>query len=218
MADVEVAELEVTDLVERVDLGEFTGRLVRLDAAAMVRLRCRDGRVDAWAQTPFDALVTRSVHGDLAPPDLTVAGSDLLAALTVQRARRVDPGRALDARWRGALPPAQGWLPLEEVPVAELEALSDRGISLAGRNPGRRGAPSSALLDQPALTVSGSRCSVEVPMRCLFALAGMGLIGQGGGERGGGTVRVSVTDSWLRLDTPRGAVVRRRRALLPLLV
>ena len=31
-------------------------------------------------------------------------------------------------------------------------------------------------------------------------------------------VRVSATDSWLRLDSRYGAVVRRRHALLPLLV
>jgi hypothetical protein len=32
------------------------------------------------------------------------------------------------------------------------------------------------------------------------------------------TVRVSATDSWLRLDARYGAVLRRRHALLPLLV
>jgi hypothetical protein len=31
-------------------------------------------------------------------------------------------------------------------------------------------------------------------------------------------VRVSATDSWLRLDAHYGAVLRRRHALLPLLV
>ena len=32
------------------------------------------------------------------------------------------------------------------------------------------------------------------------------------------TVRVTATDAWLRLDARYGAVVRRRHALLPLLV
>ena len=38
----------------------------------------------------------------------------------------------------------------------------------------------------------------------------------GGGEDG--SVRVSATDAWLRLDARYGAVVRRRTLTLPLLV
>jgi hypothetical protein len=56
---------------------------------------------------------------------------------------------------------------------------------------------------------------VGVPLRCLFALSGMGFVG---GHAAAETVRVSATDSWLRLDARYGAVLRRRHALLPLLV
>jgi hypothetical protein len=55
---------------------------------------------------------------------------------------------------------------------------------------------------------------VKVPMRCLFALSGMGFLADGDDD----TVRVTATDSWLRLDARYGAVSRRRHALLPLLV
>lgn len=223
MAEQEVAEQEVTGLQvadpgERADLGAFTARVVRLDPDAVVRLRCRDGRVELWAQTPFDALVSRSARGELAPPHLTVGASDLLAALTVERGCRVDPGRPMAPRWRGALPPADGWRALEDVPITELESLAERGLAVARENPGLRGKPPPTLLDQTVLTVSAEGVTVGVPMSCLFALAGMGFLGESGGREGfDSTVRISVTGTWLRLDARHGAVLRCRHALLPLL-
>jgi hypothetical protein len=60
---------------------------------------------------------------------------------------------------------------------------------------------------------------VKVPMRCLFALSGMGfLVADNGTADSDETIRVTATDSWLRLDARYGAVLRRRHALLPLLV
>jgi hypothetical protein len=57
---------------------------------------------------------------------------------------------------------------------------------------------------------------VKVPLRCLFALSGMGFLGDTGPDAG--VVRVSATGSWMRLDARYGAVVRRRVTTLPLLV
>ena len=51
-----------------------------------------------------------------------------------------------------------------------------------------------------------------MPLRCLFALSGMGFVDPDG------EVRVSATGAWLRLDAHYGAVVRRRTLTLPLLV
>lgn len=210
-----MAELRVPDPVERDDLGAFAARAVRLDGGALVRLRGRGDRVDAWVSTPFDALVTRSVPGSVVPADLTVAAADLLAALAVVGGAVVDPGRPQDARWRSALPPEQGWRDVETVPAGVLAELADRGAEVARENPGPHGAPPSGLLDQKVITVSGSGFDVGVPLRCLFALSGMGFVGA---HESGETVRVSATDAWLRLDARYGAVVRRRYALLPLLV
>jgi hypothetical protein len=70
-------------------------------------------------------------------------------------------------------------------------------------------------LDQKVITVSGAGFEVGVPLRCLFALSGMGFVGTSSVSE---TVRVSATDSWLRLDARYGAVLRRRHAALPLLV
>jgi len=49
----------------------------------------------------------------------------------------------------------------------------------------------------------------------LFAMSGMGFLGANDAEE---QVRVTATDAWLRIDARFGAVVRRRHALLPLLV
>jgi hypothetical protein len=214
-------ELVLSDPAERDDLGAFVARAVRLDQQAAVRLRTRPasdeqaGRIDAWVTTPFDVLVTRSVHGTVRPADVTVSGSELLAALTVMRGDRLDPGPARDLLWHSAIPPVGGWLPVDDLPVSVITELADRGAELAKENRGPNGNPPASLLDQPVLTVSGSGLDIKVPMRCLFALSGMGFLGAGSGQE---IVRVTATDSWLRIDARYGAVVRSRRALLPLLV
>ncbi|MEJ2867015.1 hypothetical protein WCD74_04515 [Actinomycetospora sp. OC33-EN08] len=213
--------LAVPDAAQREDLAEFVGRAVRLDGAAVVRLRARPGApdaVEAFAPTPFDALVTRSAPGTLEPADVTVVGSDLLAALAVAGGERVEPGVAVDERWRGPLPPlrpGQRWQVVGEVPAGELGRLAEKGVA-AARAGDPSGRPSAALLDQVVLTVSDEAAALEVrvPMRCVFALSGMGFVGAGAADE---AVRVSTDGGWLRLDARGGAVVRRRRAQLPLL-
>jgi hypothetical protein len=209
-----MTRLTVPDPDERGDLGAFVARVVRLDQAALVRLQAGGGTVTAWAATPFDVLATRTVHGALEPADVTVPAPSLLTALTVERADTVDPGSG--GLWHGELPPAEGWQPVDDVPAAELERLTERGLAVARENAGPMGPPAS-LLDQTVLTVSaGARPSVKVPLRCLFALSGMGFLGDTGPDAG--VVRVSATGTWLRLDARYGAVVRRRITTLPLLV
>jgi hypothetical protein len=165
--------------------------------------------------TPFDALVTRSVRGSARPGDLTVGGTDLLAAVAVVNMVAVDPGRAQDALWRCALPPELGWREVDQVPAEVLADLVDQGAALARDHRGPHGSPTPALLDQKVIIISGAGSTVGVPLRCLFALSGMGFVGN---RTANETVRVSATDSWLRLDARYGAVLRRRHALLPLLV
>ena len=117
--------------------------------------------------------------------------------------------------WRSALPPAEGWKQVDNLPVAVMTELADHGVAVAKENAGPHGTPPASLLDQTVLTVSGSGLDVKIPLRCLFALSGMGFLGAGDE---GGSVRVTATDAWLRIDARFGAVVRRRHALLPLLV
>ena len=202
--------LTVPDADERGDLGAFVARVVRLDPAAAARLRAGAGTVTAWASTPFDVLATRTVHGHVDPSDVTVSANALLTALAVEKAATVDPG--VGGLWPGDLPPDTGWSPVDVVPAAEIDALTERGLAVARENAGPLGPPTS-LLDQNVLTVSApAGPTVKVPLRCLFALSGMGFVG------GDGDVRVSATGGWLRLDAHYGAVVRRRTLTLPLLV
>ncbi|HWC81336.1 MAG TPA: hypothetical protein VG756_15395 [Pseudonocardiaceae bacterium] len=212
-----MAELHVPDPADRDDLGAFVARSVRLDGQAVVRLRTRGAElVDAWVATPFDVLATRTVRGRVDPADITVSGNELLAALAVVGGERVDPGPPRDLLWRAALPPTEGWALVDELPVGVVSSLADRGVSVARENPGPNGAAPTSLLDQDVLTVSGAGYEVKVPMRCLFALSGMGFLADTG-SAGADTVRVTATDSWLRIDARFGAVLRRRHALLPLL-
>lgn len=208
-----MSALHITDQDDRGDLGTFVGRVVRLDQTAAVRLLgSASGRVTAWAGTPFDVLATRAVPGTVEPADVTTYATTLLSALSVDRADTVDPGSG--GLWQGLLPPDAGWAVVDSVPAAELEGLTERGLTLAREHAGPLGPPAS-LLDQTVLTVAGpAGPPVRIPMRCLFALSGMGFVGAG---EAGETVRVSATTSWLRLDARYGAVVRRRITALPLL-
>jgi hypothetical protein len=212
-----VPELEFAEQAERDNLGAFVARAVRLEAATVVRLRNREGgRIDSWVATPFDVLATRTVQGRVEPADVTVSGNELLAALAVSRGDRIDPGPVLDLQWRSALPPQAHWQVVESLPARVVTELADRGLELARENAGPHGTPPASLLDQNVLTVAGDGLEVKIPLRCLFAMSGMGFLGSPGSADE--HVRVTATDSWLRIDARFGAVVRRRHALLPLLV
>lgn len=206
--------LTVPDVADRSDLAQFVGRAVRLDSGAIVRLRVRgEGTVAVFASTGFDAIAARSVAGTLSPGDTTVHAADLLTALAVLQSESVDPGFAVDAAWRSALPPEHGFAHVDDVPAQVLAELAEQGVALAREHGGTHGPPTS-LLDSAVLTVHGGGHEVSVPLRCVFALSGMGFVGEGGHE----PVRVRATSGWLRLDARYGSVLRRRHAQIPLLM
>lgn len=221
-----MTELRVADAAERENLAAFVARAVRLDGQTVVRLRRREaapGVLDAWTMTPFDVLATRGVRGEIEPGDVTVSGNELLAALTVAGGERMDPGPSRDLQWRSDLPTSGAWQHVDDLPTSVVTEVTERGVEVARDNVGPQGTPPASLLDQPVLTVSNDDVDLKVQMRCLFALSGMGFTGDGSGEGGSAAgeaaddvVRVSATDSWLRMDARYGAVVRRRHALLPL--
>ena len=209
-----MAILTPADRADRDDATAFTGRVTRWDPAGLIRLRTDGDTVRMWAGTPFDALVTRAVRGTLTPADVTVHAGNLLSGLAVATAPAVDPGPTVDAAWRSQLPPPGGWVLVDEVPATVLAALAEEGAIGARDRPGPAGAASIALLDTEVLTVSGAGMRVVLSLRMVFALAGMGFAPNVPDE----LVRVSATDAWARIDARYGAVVRRRHALLPLLV
>lgn len=207
--------LRMADATERSDLASFVGRVVRLGSGSLVRLRVgEDGTIGVWATTPFDVLVTRVARGELQPADTTVKARELLTALAVLRAEAVDPGVGMDSAWRTPLPPGEGFGHLEDVPGAVVGELAEQGAALAREHPGPGGGPSGALLDQEVLTVHSGGEQIGVPLRCVFALSGMGFVGEGERE----PIRVRATRGWLRLDARYGSVLRQRRPQVPLLL
>lgn len=207
-----MAILRPAEKADRDDAAAFAGRVARWDATGPVRLRADGEMVRLWATTPFDTFVTRAIRGGIEPVDATVHAGNLLSALAVGTDDDVDPGPVIDATWRSQLPPTQGWIVVDEVPVEVIAEIADRGIEQAKESPGPAGGASTALLDSEAITVSGNGMRVMVPMRMLMALSGMGFAPPADGE----LVRVSATDAWARVDARYGAVVRRRHSLLPL--
>lgn len=207
--------LTLVGAADRTDLAAFLTRALRLDEAAVVRLRRRgDGLVGAWVQTGFDALAVRSVRGTVDPADTSVAVDALRAALVAATGDpiEVDPGWAMDSAWRGALPPDDGYTHVDDVPARVLIDLAHRGVTLTRDQGAQR--PPSSLLAQEVLEVSGDGTTVGVPMRMVFALGAMGFVpvaGPGDGEvPDGELVRVRATATWLRLDARFGSVCLRR--------
>ena len=185
---------------------------MRLDDAAVVRLRERDGGlVVAWVATGFDVLASRVVAGRVRPADMS-AGADALAhgLGAMDSSGHVDPGFPMDSAWRGALPPDSGFAHIDDVPARVVLDLAQRGIELAKEHSSSHGPPAS-LLDQEVLAVSSARGDVEIPMRCVFALTAMGFLPNDPASLPADEiVRVRALPAWLRIDARFGSVYRRR--------
>jgi hypothetical protein len=192
----------------RADLAVFVDHALRLDDAAVVRLRARsDGLMTAWVATGFDVLASRVVGGTVRPDDMSVAADALARGLAaMDESGYVDPGFAMDSAWRAALPPESGFTHLDDVPARAMLDLAQRGARLAKEHSSSHGPPAS-LLDQEVIQVSAAGKTVGLPMRCVFALTAMGFLPPGDADH---MIRVRVLPTWLRLDAPFGSVYRRR--------
>ncbi|BBZ40595.1 hypothetical protein [Mycobacterium conspicuum] len=194
----------------RADLATFVDNAIRLDDAAVIRLRARSaGLLTAWVATGFEVLASRVVAGKLRPDDLSVGANELARGLSAMDASGyVDPGFAMDSAWRGALPPESGFTHLDDVPAPVLLDLAQQGARLAKEHSSSHGPPVS-LLDQEVIQVSSNEVSVGLPMRCVFALTAMGFLPQSP-EDADEIIRVRITPAWLRIDARFGSVYRRR--------
>ncbi len=196
----------------RKDLATFVDHAMRLDDAAVIRLRARSrGLLSAWVATGFDVLASRIVVGRVRPDDLTVGADALARGLSAADASGyVDPGFSMDSAWRGALPPESGFVHLEDVPARVMLDLAQRGARLAKEHGSSHGPPVS-LLDQEVIRVTSADVSVGLPMRCVFALTAMGFLPQSPDAIAADEiVRVRVLPNWLRVDAKFGSVYRRR--------
>jgi hypothetical protein len=196
----------------RGDLAAFVERALRLDDAAVVRLRARSGGLlTAWVATGFDVLASRVVAGTVQPDDLSVGADELARGLAaVDSSGYVNPGFPMDSAWRGALPPDSGFTHLDDVPARLMLDLAQRGAQLAKEHGSAHGPPAS-LLDHEVIRVSSADVSVGVPMRCVFAMTAMGFLPQSPeAVDADEIVRVRMLPAWLRIDARFGSVYRRR--------
>jgi hypothetical protein len=205
--------LWIDDAHQREDLATFVDRALRLDDAAVVRLRVRGGaseQVVAWVATGFDVLASRVFFGRLRPDDLSAGADALRAGLSASHGGYVDTGMPMDSAWRGALPPETGFVHVDDVPARVMLDLAQQGTTLAREHGGAHGPPSS-LLEQDVVVVSSDELTVGIPMRCVFALTAMGFLPVSGELLSAGEiVRVRAHAAWLRVDARFGSVYRRR--------
>lgn len=208
------------------DAGAFLARLVRLDPAALVRLRSTGaGRVTLWAYLPWSVLVTRTVSGP-GPGDATVAAAELLGELDRGGSRL--PARR-DAGWRWPLPATSGRA-IEELPSTQLRQLAAAAAGtlrsaasggVGGRAVGQR-MLRDALLDHVAVVVTGAARAagadravaadrVAVSQRLIQAVVRMGFLGSatatvsGLPVPGADSVQVRTVGRWVGLAAPFGA-------------
>jgi hypothetical protein len=190
----------------RADAGAFLARLLRLDPAAVVRLRPGSvGHVVIWARLPFDALVSRGLAADIGR-DVTVRASELLAAVGAGR----DLPAPRDADWRWPLPPPAA-VDVEEVPAAEIlriaaaaadTARAALGSGVDGRAVGSRRVR-DALLDHVPIVVEAGAERVEVPQRLVQAVVRMSFV------KPEGRVVVRRAGAWVGLAGEYGAAWHR---------
>lgn len=200
------------------DVEAFLSRLVRLDPAALVRLRPAGPRCALWGQVPWNVLVSRTVEGPVTgaagTADLTVRAADWLAAGVGDVAAL----ERLDARWRTPLPGGDVRV-LETLPSSALRGLGEAAArtlreteagGVGGRAVGAR-ALRDALLDHVAIVVTAEdtpgreSMRVEVPQRLVQAVARMGFLGAGDDP-----ARVIHSGRWIGVAAPFGVAWWRR--------
>jgi hypothetical protein len=217
----------VIDAAGRADAGAFLVRLVRLDPAAVVRLkpaslsaRQASDATELWARLPFDVLATRRVRTRLTE-DITVSAAELLAALDSDgRSDEGWPPRR-DTDWRWALPPGRGSA-IERIPAVELvrvAAAASRTLRQAasegvgGRAVGER-VLRDALLDHVAISVTGADDErIDIPQRVVQGVVRMGFLGPVAYGSKATTsddyVTVRLATGWIVVDASYGSVCYR---------
>jgi hypothetical protein len=192
------------------EVAPFLGRLVRLDPAAVVRLRRVDpGMVDLgtagadlialWGRVPWGALVTRTVPGAV-EADTSVAAGALLQSLT-EGDGSLPPAR--DRDWRWALPPGAGTA-VETLPAGEVHRLGAAAAETLAAARGRVGERMlrDALLDHVPIVVTAENREIEIRQGLVQALLRMAFMN----TDGKGEVTVRITGTWVGLAAEYGSV------------
>lgn len=181
-------------------------RALALQDDAYVRFqRVGEHDIDVFVTTPFDCVASRRVRGTVSRDGAVVPARRVLEALETSTGAL---GAAQDQNWPGALPPAQGFVLREEVPISTARQLADEGRNLARQFAGPLGPPVS-LLDAVVITVDADDRGpkLEIPMRAVFTCTSLGLIpGFEAPVEVPRYLRVSSAGRWVRIDAPFGTV------------
>jgi hypothetical protein len=183
------------------DAGPFLARLVRLDPAALVRVRpAGPDTVTLWGRVPWRVLVARTAGGR-ATGDLTVPAAALFDL--VRAGRDELPGRR-DGDWLWPMPPGAGDA-VESVPAAELIRLGEAAARTLRSAAGQMGERvlRDALLDHVAIAVdTGGGAPVEVRQGLVQAMLRMGFVT----TEDGGVITIRTSRQWVGLAGRHGEV------------
>lgn len=205
-----------------VGLRALLTRAMGLDASASVRLRQHDdASAEVFVTTPFEVVASRRVEGTVGRDGAVVSAQSLLDALETSpdpdllgESVELQLGPARDPSWPGALPPQDGFVEIDSLPVTVVRELADQGQQLARQFSGPMGPPSS-LLNQTVITVENGEDKVEIPMRMIFACTNLGLIpGFAAPMNVPRHLRVAGKGRWVRVDAPFGSVYHSTRLSL----
>jgi hypothetical protein len=184
--------------------GAFLTRLLRLDPAAVVRLRPVTGSgVVIWARLPFAVLVNRPLVADV-DRDVTVRARELFEA--VRDGGGLPPAR--DSHWRWPLPSTAGD-EVEAVPAAEVRRVAAAAAStartamdegVAGRAVGSRRIR-DALLDHVPIVIDTGTSRVQVTQRLVQGIVKMDFVG----NDDAGVVVVRRSGAWIGLAATHGS-------------
>jgi hypothetical protein len=180
--------------------GPFLARLIRLDPAAVVRLRpAGPGTVALWGRVPWGVLVTCQAPAS-SIVDITVAAEALLRGLT-HGDHTLPPAR--DQDWRWALPPGPGEA-VEVLPAPSVRRLGAAAAETVRTTRGRVGdrVLRDALLAHVSITVAAADREIPVRQALVQALLRMGFMGTGDLR----DVTVRTVGSWVGLAADSGSV------------
>jgi hypothetical protein len=185
----------------RAEVAPFLARLVRLDPAAVVRLRPAGmgSAVDLWSRLPWRVLVHRRVHGNL-DTDITVTASGWLDRIAQESGELPSPA---NHEWRWPLPPSS-YTSIESLPALQVRRLGVAAAETLRAARGRVGdrALRDALLDHVPIVVNDGQTRVEVPQRLVQALLRMDFMG----TQNDGQVTVCIAPRWVSLTAIYGSV------------
>jgi hypothetical protein len=191
-----------------VDVGPFLARLVRLDPAALVRLRpAGPDAVALWGRVPWDVLVTRTVPGSTGA-DTSVGAAALLDSLT-HGDGELPPAR--DRDWRWTLPSGPGRA-VETLPTQEVRRLGAAAAETLRAARGRVGERMlrDALLDHVPIVVTTDHDKIEIRQGLIQALLRMAFIDTDGRHE----VTVRIAGTWAGLAAEYGSVWQQKHPSL----